>query len=635
MPQRPRQHILEDESRIFFQQSIPKNWVVRDKSKDYGVDCEVEIFNDSGNATGLVFWVQLKATDSEAKKAIKKLSLDKDKVSQLTSYEIPILIVRYSSSEKSQYFKWARKIPISAKLNKRSYSIQFYESEYWNSQTPSEINAYLSQQLQIKRGKVSLPIKTFVGRSFHNEEAEIPLSYIYYVKQCLGNHSNYFELCGNKEDSFLQLYVSNNQVIVSLTDQAICTTGANFAELNSVHFGIFTRYLLIAFCQALFIIGKDELAHKIFFKNNLLPVVCRHKNYLEEILSFLIAGPYAQEVLDEIANSLLEDDESGIIGLTVQLLLMSERRKAGHSKDALIEDFFLKYLNIVEKKGNALSLATCLYNLGSFYRNSRRALEALPYYLRTRKFDPSYKDRHYYFFEIAGVLFECQRYVFAAKFYAKSCSYPNSNPMAMALEAHSLIYAGEYAKAVTKLDHFLTHNALEENVGKYEWHLWYSCLATLLEHGDPPYQKRNPSAADRLAEQGLFEEALNQDLLNAHAWFNRGVINANKGLMADSVVCFTLAGLTCNVDVEAWKNATMLALQFAFSDDLRGISMVESIIGTAFFYNQYTFVTQLTDACKTQNPLLLELLTQLIDVVIKNTPKEPVIIRVNKDIVTI
>lgn len=44
MAKRIRTHILEDESRIAFMQALPAEWVYRDKDKDYGIDCEVEIF---------------------------------------------------------------------------------------------------------------------------------------------------------------------------------------------------------------------------------------------------------------------------------------------------------------------------------------------------------------------------------------------------------------------------------------------------------------------------------------------------------------------------------------------------------------------------------------------------------------
>jgi hypothetical protein len=46
MPKRPKQHQLEDLSRAKFQLCLPEEWVIRDKDKDYGIDCEVELFDE-------------------------------------------------------------------------------------------------------------------------------------------------------------------------------------------------------------------------------------------------------------------------------------------------------------------------------------------------------------------------------------------------------------------------------------------------------------------------------------------------------------------------------------------------------------------------------------------------------------
>ena len=110
MAQRTRNHILEDKSRNAFTEIIPERWVVRDKSKDYGIDCEVEIFDDLGNPTGLIFYVQLKATESNSNSLIKKVVFEIKKIAQFQSYNVPVLIVRYSHLENKLYYTWANDI---------------------------------------------------------------------------------------------------------------------------------------------------------------------------------------------------------------------------------------------------------------------------------------------------------------------------------------------------------------------------------------------------------------------------------------------------------------------------------------------------------------------------------------------
>ncbi|MFW9990309.1 MAG: DUF4365 domain-containing protein [Candidatus Odinarchaeota archaeon] len=77
---RIRSHILEEESRTFLKTLLPDKWVLRNKPLDYGIDCEVEIFDQKGYTTGQVFWIQIKATDSENESNIRSIRLPNSKI---------------------------------------------------------------------------------------------------------------------------------------------------------------------------------------------------------------------------------------------------------------------------------------------------------------------------------------------------------------------------------------------------------------------------------------------------------------------------------------------------------------------------------------------------------------------------
>jgi hypothetical protein len=64
MPIRPRSHQLESESKAQFACVLPSNWVLRHADPDYGIDGQVEVFDVNNKATGLMFLIQLKATDA-------------------------------------------------------------------------------------------------------------------------------------------------------------------------------------------------------------------------------------------------------------------------------------------------------------------------------------------------------------------------------------------------------------------------------------------------------------------------------------------------------------------------------------------------------------------------------------------
>jgi hypothetical protein len=57
----PKQHEIDELACRQFAQTLPGSWRVREQGKDYGVDAEVEIF-DQGASTGALFKVQIKGT---------------------------------------------------------------------------------------------------------------------------------------------------------------------------------------------------------------------------------------------------------------------------------------------------------------------------------------------------------------------------------------------------------------------------------------------------------------------------------------------------------------------------------------------------------------------------------------------
>src|SRR4051795_10189236 len=100
MPNRPRQHQLETESRIVFEQGLGTRWLFRELPSDYGIDGEVEEFDKSDIATGLVYAVQLKATDEvDASKALR-VAVPNEHVEYYRSLQRPVLMVRYLAATK-------------------------------------------------------------------------------------------------------------------------------------------------------------------------------------------------------------------------------------------------------------------------------------------------------------------------------------------------------------------------------------------------------------------------------------------------------------------------------------------------------------------------------------------------------
>jgi tetratricopeptide (TPR) repeat protein len=106
---RPRQHVLEEESKRAFINLLPPEWIYREKNPDYGIDMEVEIVED-GKVTNNVFWIQLKATES-LMRTQKKITYNAE-TEHLKFWEterLPVLILYYIKSSNTFYYLFAQR----------------------------------------------------------------------------------------------------------------------------------------------------------------------------------------------------------------------------------------------------------------------------------------------------------------------------------------------------------------------------------------------------------------------------------------------------------------------------------------------------------------------------------------------
>lgn len=622
MAKRTRNHILEDESRLFFKKSLPDFWVCRDKTDDYGIDCEVEIFNEKGLSTGLVFWVQLKGTDEVDEKKIKKIPFDKDKIRQFIDYDIPVLIVRYSSHRTGQFVKWAKSIRINKNTTK-SFGVQFYESELWNEDTNMIIKSYLENQNFIKRGLVRFPIRTSIYRKEYDHIDEIPYSNVSIIKQCLGSQPKYFILTSDPKGASLHLKVGDDFLLTSFSDLALASMSLTFDDIRSEHVEKLTKYVLITVCHTLYDIGKNNMAEQIIFGNDLLPIIMCYKEFLIGLLPNLLAGDRSSEVLEILNEYFRQNTDDNIIEIATQILLLVNKRTSQHAE--AIEEFLKIQLDISRERKHNIGIATALYNLGNFYRNENRLVQALENYLEARKYNSNYKNKAYYYYELAGVLFLLDKFYFSSKFYERAIQLKTDYPYAKALCAHALLHLGKYETSLDLIDIFLKEQGDNNEVNIEEWQLWNSCLQTLLEAGYPKNQLRDTLTSNKFVEEKNYSEAVEWDLLNALAWFNLGVQQADNKDNHSAFLAFTFAGLLFNGDLESWVNATILGL--SLSEEKYTILLIY-IVRTAYNYNGFEYINLLQEKIKKQSPQHVSVILELIDDTIKERKKEPTIIRI-------
>lgn len=153
MPSRPRQHQLSEESRKAFEAALPSSWVFRVEQPDYGIDGSVELFDDSGNTTGLRFFLQLEATDNSNENVAKQVRVRLDTAAYYKKLDLPVLIVSYHSPTKTLFARWFDEFdPYYGGVGKEFVLFSLNDDNRWNDNTPSEIQRDPRQRRRIRQG---------------------------------------------------------------------------------------------------------------------------------------------------------------------------------------------------------------------------------------------------------------------------------------------------------------------------------------------------------------------------------------------------------------------------------------------------------------------------------------------------
>lgn len=620
MPQRTRNHLIEEESRLYFKQSLPSYWLCRDKHEDYGIDCEVEVFDDEGNPTGLVFWVQLKGTDSKDSSKIQKIYFEKDKIMQFQQYEIPVLIVRFATHNKTIYARWAGGLTAGRKAEKMIPTF-FPKSTLWTEETISDVVYYLRNQLAIKQGKLSLPLPTFVEKSLEVDEASVPYENLIAVKACLSETEQYFVLRQNKRDAPLHLLVSHDTIFFNFSGIRLARMKVTFDKLGTEHRNDLIKHILTTFVSMLFEFGKTEIANEIIFQEDLLPVVLKDQEFLLNILPSLLRGNRFADTMMRLEKYIRHsEDDTMLVQLALKILLLQNRRTLPSNKLTVIEHFLVREFDFQISRKNEASSGAAAYNLAGHYKSMGMHVEAIKYYLLARRFSPFYKDAHYYYSDLAGSLFGYGKYKFAVWFYSKSINLGSDNSLVQALLADAFLHAGDYQKAVEAFDKYLHSNSEADN--NEEWYLKHSMLKSLLHSGYDPHQKRNPQESDLFLAKGDYDKAIEADFLCEPAWYNLGVMESTSNNSTTAFVAFTFSALLYKADAEVWAQSFIHGL-FASAD----MNFLVWIVRIAHFQVGQDFVDNIMRILK-KNEIDGDQILEFIDKTIPDKCQPPMTVRV-------
>jgi hypothetical protein len=208
MPKRPKQHQLEDLSRAQFQLCLPEKWVLRDKDKDYGIDCEVELFDEDENSTGLLFYVQLKATGSKKKSEILNVDFKIDTLEYFKQLEIPVLLARYSQHLDKTYIKWINEVDLTfSKEKAKTFRIKITENNEWSSKSSKQIENDLKNVRKLSSGSFNFPVSYSINFNDDNIQGLSNSQFKIQLRNKLSEYSDFLKHSRNDENHLINISI--------------------------------------------------------------------------------------------------------------------------------------------------------------------------------------------------------------------------------------------------------------------------------------------------------------------------------------------------------------------------------------------------------------------------------------------
>jgi len=613
MPKRPKQHQVEDLSIVSFRKVLPREWVYREKDKDYGIDGEVEIFDENNTATGIIFYVQLKATDSQSGTAQKRVTLKNEAINYYKALELPVLIVRYISESEEIHFRWAHTIDrYKRKENAKTYSFVMAEENLWNEDVAGSVYKFLSKLRVLKSQSNIFPIKLFLNFTFNEFYGYKPHSLKSKLRSELSNKSQYFTIVNNQKECDIQVNVSNSEISIFVLEGV---TGAYLHSINKIEYASIDELMgdiFIAIALALWSFNKDLNAYET------LDIFGQHSQSLknQSVTVHFIKLCFSLGKVNkayELWNNLLDDEKDEVLNTKFQMMSLMAL------KDLNVEDLNLHEKYLIQEISLNKEQGTVYYNYANFLHNQRRLREAFSNYRKAFKFEEKYHNASHIHQEVAGTLFDLKRYKLAAIYYEKAMKICN-NPKVEVLYADSLMMCGEFFLARKSLKNYFS-NSTDIDV---EWILKDSVLEYIISEYGFESQKRQ----QRLAEQhevfkklgkevitiGDLEEVIKMDALNSLAWFNLGWLYKENEDWEKSMASYLFCALINRGDIEAWTNAFMCAWNLGSTDFFLLIVKVGyQINGEEFIQSFYDIFEHMTT--NVPKELVSKLLDRIEDMV--------------------
>jgi len=528
MTNRSRSHYLEEQSIAAIHRNFPMLWSIENYRNDYGIDCQVEIFDDDKKSTGLRFYIQLKATDKE--ESLDSLQLDSDHFIYWTKQNDPVVLIRFFQKIDELSWCWIHDLHWRLKSDKNTIDVSSFLRK-WDTTSPDEIKGYLTTRRNAFTQNLLPPYTVSLNFSLDNKKKKLRII------------------------SGIQKHLDKSNFSILTNQPATITLNVTKDKVTTVLLGL--PGVTIPFEKSISDTKVIDLSILSLFMTS-----CRYekiilsRNIISSCLSFLY-----ETAKDEFIGYLFD----GLIltfGITSTFRILREQFSISATKASWLYGETTSWVTILDEisssSKNTEGMSTIFYNLGNSLINIGRWSDALVAYTKVRECDPSYAKRDYFLKELGIINLELGNLEEAFKIFKQVCDNDNT-PIAKIYLATILFKLGKFKEAASnfsKLD-------LSTSVNPHEKFLIANvCIFLVTEFNVSTNNPVNaaPPPSQKLPEHILKKSISSFDLLNPTVAFNLAFAAETIDNYRCAMFLFMLSALICPEDDEAWASSILNAL---------------------------------------------------------------------------
>lgn len=589
--QRPRQHIIETESKKNLNSIIPDHWVLRELAPDYGLDFMVEIFKEE-NSTGNIFYLQLKGSDQTIEDNVISYQLKKEHIEYYNSIPSPVLFVLYSTQKNQFWGLWSNQLKdvlIEEGSEQKTFKLNLDAGHIIEKGFFIDLESSFSIDLP-KKVNISIDSEGDNGTLFHQQV----LKWIQFY------YSDYVEVNNSLLPSTIKFEykdIADNKLFVSVTSPKK-KFDLDPIDLKDDTF-LYLPILDVNHCPRQLnevLILVSFLLHKYNIRSSIELLIKNFENYDGQLLNpiFLFEiikmGIESNSILEiqNLSKATIEKNRLDVFQLVNFSILT-------FNIDGRLTNLYQNnLLNAIEKIDDKSLIGTFSYNLANSYRSTHELFLASKFYQNARKNKPEYLDKFYWWFEYAGVLFLSSHYRFSEKFYKRSYELNSEHfaPLIFSLIGDSLFFQGKFSEAKDEFEKFLNVESdfsFEEIFLKRQ--VCENFILAKLDNISFDFEKSQELTEQAFKDKNpeMLTEAIACFPLNGLAWFNYGVFLNDNNDVKNAFTAFLTAACIQDWDKEAWKNCFLISLNLNNQD---GLLLIYNVILNKFGIESVNYISE-------------------------------------------